>query len=388
MRKIVLFIIAVLMVSLPLAAEAQKPKTVPKPLIAATDFVDDDGWTEYISNEGKFNVLLPSKPERKSQTMDSLLGKKQLITYTSSVENIVYVVGYLDFKIPINDEASLRRIYDGWQKGVTSVYPNGELEEKDTTFDGRLAREVTYVAGVMSIRAKAFFTKGKLFQMMTFHVLEGDDALLREVSITKDKFFNSLKLETPPVDTKNTGLTGAVNARLYQNNYFNFSLALPKDWIVISQEDTNLMKEGSKDRTTSQQGRRNVETALKKTTFMFNLSKNEIGSLDNASIISAAETAPPVKATLAQIAVATAANFVTKSGYTMDGAIAYPKIDSMTFAVISLRKKDILGNPLFQRFYIGRSKGYLLEFLVTYTKTEDLETFEAMMKTLKFSRAK
>lgn len=368
-------------------AQRSKPKPPPKAAIFASGESDEDGWTKYVSAEGKFNVLFPAEPERVMKPFESGFGKHQLITYTSTFNKVVYVVGYLDFKTPINDEASLRNMYDSWQQGVISVYPNGELEAKDTTYENRPAREVTYVADLITIKAKAFFSKGKLFQMMTMHYVEGGDALLREVSVKNEKFFDSLKLDTVPVvQTKNVTLAGELSGNSYRNDFFNFTMTLPDNWLVINQEDTNLMREGTKERT-SQKTKANVTTSLNRTTFLFNLSRTEIGATDNGSIIGAAETVPPVKATLQQLATAISLNFI-RSGYSLDGAIKYPKVDGVVFAVINLKKIGLYGMPLRQRLYMTRSKGYLLEFVATYTKNDDIEIFEEMIKTLKFTKNK
>jgi hypothetical protein len=391
MRKLTLILtIALLTFFAPsalLLAQKSKPKPKPPPQAAffAAGEADEDGWTRYVSAEGKFNVLFPAEPERAAKTIESGFGKQPLITYTSTFNKIVYVVGFLDFKTPINDESSLRKMYDSWQEGVVSVYPNGELEATDTTYENRPARELTYVADLITIKAKAFFSKGKLFQMMTMHFVEGGDALLREVSVKNEKFFDSLRLDTMPVvPTKNVSLVGEIRNTSYRNNFFNFTLTLPENWLVINQEDTNLMREGTRDRS-SQQGRAEVSTSLNRTTFLFNLSRTEIGSTDNASIIGAAETVPPVKATLPQLATAISLNFV-RSGYTLEGAIKYPKVDGVGFAVINMKKTSIYGAVIRQRLYITRAKGYLLEFVATYSKEDDIARFEEMMKTLKFTK--
>lgn len=367
--------------------QKKRSKPIPPPRAAffASGEADADGWTRYVSAEGKFNVLFPAAPERTVKTVESGLGKHPLITYTASFNKVAYVVAYLDFKTPINDESTLRMMYDSWQSGVTSAFPNGELDEKDTVYENRPARELTYVADLITIKAKAFFSKGKLFQMMTMHYVDGSDALLREVSVKNEKFFDSLKLDTTPVvQTKNTSLKGEIEGRTYRNGYFNFTLTLPDQWLVVNQEDTDLLSEGTKDRST-RQTRADVTTSMNRTTFLFNISRNEIGSLDNASIIGGAESIPPVKATLQQFATAISLNFI-RAGYNSNGAIKYPKIDGVVFAVINLKKTSAFGMTMYQRLYVTRSRGYLLEFVATYTKDDDAEIFEEMMKTLKFTK--
>lgn len=392
MRKITLLLTIALLTFFALpAARAQKSKPTPKPPPKAAFFAageaDTDGWTRYVSAEGKFNFLLPAEPERSVKPFETGFGKQQLITYTSTFNKVVYVVAYLDFKTPINDEASLRKMYDSWQQGVISVYPNGELETEDTVYENKPARELTYVADLITIKAKAFFSKGKLFQMMTMHYVEGGDALLREVSVKNEKFFDSLKLDTAAVvQTKNVSLAGEISGNSYRNNFFNFTMTLPANWIVINQEDTSLLTEGTKERN-NQKGKSDVTTSLNRTTFLFNLSRNEIGSIDNASIIGAAETVPPVKATLPQLAQAITLNFI-RSGYSLDGAIKYPRVDGVVFAVINLKKSNSYGMAIRQRLYMTRMKGYLLEFVATYTKEDDSAIFEELIKTLKFTKTR
>lgn len=393
MRNFGLMVISLLMIFSPISISGQKAKQTSKTnaknakTIYATDFVDQDGWTKYISTEGKFNVLLPAEPQRTLKAIDSPYGKKNLVTYTSTYNTLVFVVGFLDFKVPINDEASLRLIYDGWQKGIFSVYPKAEIEEKDTTFDNKLAREITCVSGLTSLRAKAFFARGKLFQLMTMNVIEGGEALLSEVSVNDDKFFNSLIIDSLASETNKINLAGEIKDGFYQNNYFNFTVSLPKNWIFVEREDTELIKEGAKTRA-DQKSDKTLETSLKRTLFLFSLTRNEIGSTDNASIIGAAETAPSIKATIAQIANATALNFVQNMGYTQVGTIKYPKIDSVTFAAIHLKKKGQFGQVFYQKLYIARVKGYLLEFVLSYVNEEDLNIFENSIKSINFIKTK
>jgi hypothetical protein len=357
-----------------------------KTTIYATDYVDADGWTKYVSAEGGFNVLLPSEPERTTKVIPSRLGQKTLVTYSASFKKIAYVVGFLDFKMPVNDEKVLQDIYDKWQEGVTGLYPNGELEQKVTDYQGKPARELVYTVGLITIRAKAFYTKGKLIQMLAMNVIEGDDALLRELAAGNNKFFESVKLDSPSTD-KNNSLTGAINDRLYQNNFFNFTLDLPADWILATQEDTDLLKEGAKEKM-KQDKKPGDQTSFKRTAFLFSLTKNAIGSMDNASIIAAAEVGPPVKATLQQVAAATVLNFVAKSGYQLEAPTKYVKIGGRTFAVIQIKKELIPGVTLHQKFYMTPSRGYFIEFVGSFTKPADSTVFDEMVKSLKFTTSK
>jgi hypothetical protein len=356
--------------------------------ITATGIKDSDGWEKYYSSQGGFDIFLPAKPSRESESMDvAQLGKRELVLYTSGADRMVFMVGFIDFKIPLNDPAMLKVMYDNWRDGVKEGLPGGDLTEKDGTFEGKPSREILYTTDVIKTHGRTFYIKGKMFQLMAMYArtLE-DEVSAKEITRITDKFFNSFQLNEGAKKTTPVVSNRIVSDGVYRDEYFKFTLNLPKDWIMTNQDDIQIINENSKERQKvySKNTQKFLENSSNRTTILFSISRNEFGAADNTSLIGAAEVDINKGGDLLLVGKVTETNFSKNMGYTITSKARWTKVGSVSAIVIGMERKVDLAGLVKQKLYLIRSKGYLLEFVITYQKDEDTKIPEEALQTFKF----
>jgi hypothetical protein len=122
-------------------SEISTPEVNPDPVISSpkTDWRESllPEWEEFLSEEGRFSVLMPGTPQKQSQILDTKVGKIQFNQYQSILElrNVGYSVGYGDYA------ESLMKLIDV-QKGLDDVVDgvvrsmNGQLITKSNIMLG------------------------------------------------------------------------------------------------------------------------------------------------------------------------------------------------------------------------------------------------------------
>src|SRR5262245_46720368 len=118
-------------------------------------------FKEFTSQEGKFSILMPGEPERKSQRILNI----ELVMYGLDVRNGAYAAGYAD--LPRGQSFSL----DGAIQGVAGTHDGKILSTKDFTLEGSTGKEFEvesskpkgYISGrviVINHRFYQFFAAG------------------------------------------------------------------------------------------------------------------------------------------------------------------------------------------------------------------------------------
>src|SRR5215216_1781408 len=64
--------------------------------------VDSAGWTKYISDEGRFSVLMPGVPENKIETTDSDHGPYTTHLFILRQPRNVFLIGWVDYDPSFN----------------------------------------------------------------------------------------------------------------------------------------------------------------------------------------------------------------------------------------------------------------------------------------------
>ena len=356
--------------------------------LTATGIKDSEGWEKYYSSGGGFEIFLPAPPElEKSPIEMPPMGKVDLILYTSTTENMAFMVGVLDFKIPINDPAMLKEMYDKWRDGVKEGLAGGTLTEKDGTFEGKPSREIVYTTDLLRMHGRVFFVKGKMFQLMSVYprIVEGELSA-KEIDRITEKFANSFKLDDPLIENK-TNVSGAVlNEGAYQDDFYKFSVDLPKNWILINQDDMKIITEGTQARAKiySRDTQKMLEKAVGRTTILFSLTKYEAGRAGNSTLLGGAEVDVSPQSNLMLVGKATETNFTRNMGYVITAKSKWIKLGAVDAILIEMEKNlDIIG-LVKQKLYLIRRKGSILEFVVTYQNDEDAKVCEDALKTFKF----
>ena len=149
-------------------------------------------WVSFNSPEGRFSVSMPKKPADDVKDVDSVVGKLQLHSFTSSNATAYFMVAYGDY--PIEPTVDRReKVLDGVRDGVVNGLDGSSLlSETKTTIDGHPGREFLAkktVDGDELIYAWHVYLVGpRLYQVAA--VAKKADSTAPEIT----KFFNSFRL--------------------------------------------------------------------------------------------------------------------------------------------------------------------------------------------------
>jgi|SRR5262245_35466405 len=137
-------------------------------------------FQEFSSPEGKFSILMPGTPEKKTQTTMGMT----VVMFGKDVRNGAYAVGYAD--IPRNVPTSL----SGAVQGIARSHSGKILSEKDYMFEGTKGKEfeVEIPKPKGFISGRVILIKNRLYQMFAM----GTNARLSDPDV--QKFIKSFKL--------------------------------------------------------------------------------------------------------------------------------------------------------------------------------------------------
>lgn len=98
-------------------------------------------WQSFTSPEGKFTVLVPTKPQIDVRAVDSTQGKLTLYTYSSSTKIAFFMASYGDYVVEAKDKAQIENILDEVRNGALKGLKAELLTEKSVPLNGFSGRE-------------------------------------------------------------------------------------------------------------------------------------------------------------------------------------------------------------------------------------------------------
>lgn len=108
----------------------------------------EPGWEKFTSTEGRFAVLLPTKPKADSREVDTKVGKLTLYSFSSSGANGYFGISYGDYPSSPRDSAQAEQVLDGVRNGVVSGAGAKLTSEKKVTIKGNPGREIVASARI------------------------------------------------------------------------------------------------------------------------------------------------------------------------------------------------------------------------------------------------
>ena len=192
MKRFLVLYLTTLTLSLTVAAQEHTPRpprttpsTSPAPPRNAP-VIAPAGWEKFISEEGRFSVLLPGIPENKTETTQSDHGP-----YTTHLSILrqprnVFLIGWVDYdpSFNFNRQAELDANRDNFVKGVQARL----LETRSTTIDGYHAIEFTAENANRVFRSRVYMVGRRPYQIVIGSPKGVDD------SANVDLFFSSFKV--------------------------------------------------------------------------------------------------------------------------------------------------------------------------------------------------
>jgi hypothetical protein len=125
-----------------------------------------NAWKEFSSAEGKFSISLPGSPKAaEPRTMDTSIGKLTTHSFILQTDFGHYYVSYVDFPIspstPEETKGALDSSRDEALKDGARL-----IVENDVSVAGVVARELLVEKNNFIIRARYFYVKTRLYQMI------------------------------------------------------------------------------------------------------------------------------------------------------------------------------------------------------------------------------
>lgn len=100
-------------------------------------------WPTFDSPEGKFSVLLPTKPTVEVKEIDSAIGKLTMYAYASENNLGYFLVSFGDYPKEPVDAAQKESVLDGVRSGVVKGLEGTLQSETKITLDGHPGRAFT-----------------------------------------------------------------------------------------------------------------------------------------------------------------------------------------------------------------------------------------------------
>jgi outer membrane lipoprotein-sorting protein len=174
------------------------PLTPPKdPDIALIEKLLHPGppvWSEFRSDEGRFNILMPEKPVPQTSTFETKGGRFVEHTFTASHGLLVCVVGYMDIPKQSLSANNVDILFDSTRDTFIKAVGGKLASENPLSLDGHTGREIKALLFQGEVRLRQFLVDDRLYQL---YVMKADNVVDSDAEIFS-KFFASFKLIPPP----------------------------------------------------------------------------------------------------------------------------------------------------------------------------------------------
>jgi len=190
MKRFLALAIFTVGMSFPLAAQdhtSRPPRTPSNPPARTTPVpVDNGGWAQFSSEEGRFSVLMPEIPQEQKETTDSAHGPYTTHLFIGRDTTSVYLIGWVDYdpSFNFNREAELEANRDNFIKGVKAKL----VSTRPTIIDGYSGLEFTAETENRVFKSRVLMVGRRPYQIVIGSAKGVDD------SANVNRFFNSFKV--------------------------------------------------------------------------------------------------------------------------------------------------------------------------------------------------
>lgn len=162
---------------------------------AGTTEDDLKDWKEFVSEEGRFSVLIPGVPKEVVREIDSPFGKSQGHYFNLSA-SADFGFSYTQFPVTVEVPEFANRLLDRARDGIIEGLKGKLLEEKDINLDGHPGRFIkAELTGGYTYRHKVFIVGSRSYQLVFISRDKGvPPAVLEHHESAAKRFLDSLKL--------------------------------------------------------------------------------------------------------------------------------------------------------------------------------------------------
>jgi hypothetical protein len=167
--------------------EHSRPPGVPPGTANSTNTPrDNSGWTKFISEKGRFSVLMPGVPTDKTETVQSEHGPYTTHLFILREPHRVFLIGYVDYdpSFNFNRQSELEANRDNFVKGLSARL----VETHATMIDGYSAIEFIAETPERIFKSRVYMVGRRPYQIV-IGLARGE-----ENSLDVTKFFNSFKV--------------------------------------------------------------------------------------------------------------------------------------------------------------------------------------------------
>lgn len=153
---------------------------------AVTTAQTPGGWVKVSSEEGRFSVLMPTKPEESKETQNSPNGPYTTHLLISKGAGEIYLVGWVDYdpNFNFNVQGELEANRDNFIKGIKATL----LDTVKIDFNGNPGIEFTAETADTSFKSRIYVVGRRPYQLVVASP-KGADAT-RNIS----RFFSSFEV--------------------------------------------------------------------------------------------------------------------------------------------------------------------------------------------------
>jgi hypothetical protein len=363
---------------------SQKPLPPPAPLIYKAPLKTD--LKDFTAADKSFSITFPGTPKTVTRDMD-----KAIVT-TSSVyrQGSNSVVSVYEFQ---NNLEEIREKAFELYKSSLRTSPKMTIEaEREIEFDGMPAKEYDILEDFNFHKIRVFISGKRIYELKNdvtnWHILTkyNKDKAADFENETK-RFFDSFKLliksqkETVPLD-----LLGITNETSYVNPFFGFSLEFPGGWSLDDPlEIDNRKNDGLAILKTNQEKLdRVLANAVKSEVIIFGVNNKKSGEPNGESFLVGVMKLPAGVSDAATVLKDTRDFFVQNPKIKLHEDVKNVEIKGVRFATMTILT-TVADNKIYQKLHVTVSKGYSINFTISYLDEDGRKTLEQIFDSLKFN---
>lgn len=196
MKQLIQYLLLfVLLLFVRIPASAQKSEPPPRP----ADEYNTKAWQEFVSQNGRFAILMPGKPTETIKTFNTEVGTIKKSTYALQTGVAIYIVAYGDSVQALTDPKINKESFDSGRDEVLKLFNGRLLREKDIALSKYTGREYEIETPEVVCRIRAYAVGNRMYQLLIatqrYEHAPKEISDFHESVITK--FLDSFKVLTP-----------------------------------------------------------------------------------------------------------------------------------------------------------------------------------------------
>lgn len=144
----------------------------------------------YRSDEGRFSISLPGKPERMVQKTDTSMGALESVMYQAGSDKIGFIAGYVDYPPKMFENTDIEKMLDVARDGAIQNIKGKLLNENVLDFHGNPGRELEVeLPNKATLKSRIILINNRLYQVMAISNSK------KTLNTNCPKFFDSFKVD-------------------------------------------------------------------------------------------------------------------------------------------------------------------------------------------------